>query len=253
MIGWIALHALLRAFSAGANSALRFVNRRVNWERRGFVKWSALGLFGTWASLALGGVPAPAPKASAAGAAAPDAAKQLPQFAEYYTVTGGYPAISAKDYRLTVDGLVDRPFTLTLEELRALPSTLVVRNFQCVTGWVVPSVEWRGVRLAELAARAGVKREAAFITFYSADGQYTDSLSLVQAGKRDVLLAYEIDGQPLPQQQGYPVRLIVPEMYGYKSVKWVQRLSFVKSREMGYWEVRGYPADAYIGMQGPLI
>lgn len=242
--GWIVIHFLLRAFAVGRRGG--FVTERVFWERRQFVKWSGIGLLGSLVWLALGGMPA-------SGGSVPEAQPEtlgklpraIPPFPEYYTVTGGYPDISEANFRLTVGGLVEAPQVLTMAALLRLPKTIEARNFQCVTGWVVPDVTWSGVRLSEIAKLAKVHPDARYVTFYSADGVYTDSLALDQI-KDDVLLAYQINGQPLPIEQGYPLRLIVPEMYGYKSIKWVHRLEFVTEQQLGYWEVRGYAANAYI-------
>ena len=91
-----------------------------------------------------------------------------------YTVTGGLPSRSRADYKLRVNGLVDRPFELTYDELVALPPTKLTRDFQCVTGWRVPDVEWKGVRLADLMDRAGVQPAATALKFHSFDGAYTE-------------------------------------------------------------------------------
>ncbi len=243
MTGWISVHFALRAFSAGALRRLPVIDRRVSWERRDFLKWSGYGLAGMFGWLLFGSaLPAatrilPGPSGQVRG---------LPVFPAYYTVTGAYPAISEASYRLTVDGLVDRPEILTLSALKRLQSRRVTHNFQCVTGWVVPDVTWTGVSLRTIAEHVSVRPEAKYITFHSADGIYSDSLTLPQAFAADVLLAYDIDGQPLPQQQGYPLRLVVPDMYGYKSIKWVDRVTFSATREIGYWEQRGYAANAYL-------
>lgn len=170
----------------------------------------------------------------------------LPGF-QLYTVTGGYPSYDPATWRLAVEGLVHTPLSLSLSDLRRLPQVAETDAFHCVTGWVVPGVRWQGVRIADLLARAGVRPEAAWITFDSFDGVYTDSLSLSQATAPGVLLALRADGRPLARQQGAPLRLLVPQMYGYKSVKWLQRLRLVTSQEMGYWEQRGYGPNAYLG------
>ncbi|MHB1682990.1 MAG: molybdopterin-dependent oxidoreductase [Bacilli bacterium] len=245
MTGWIAFHFLLRLFSVGSGTrtALHAVNERVNWRRRDFLRWSAYGSLGTFVALFFGAVWVNRKPSGLS--------KGIPQFPEYYTVTGSYPAISAADYRLTIDGLVDNPQTLTLAQCRRLPRNSVLRNFQCVTGWVVPNLVWTGVPLKHLASLAKARPEARYITFYSADGVYTDSLSIEQAALSDVMLVYEINEQPLPIQQGYPLRLIVPEMFGYKSVKWVNRISFTDRREIGYWEHYGYAANANLPGHGP--
>ena len=164
-----------------------------------------------------------------------------------YTVTGGLPSRSRADYRLKVDGLVDQPFTLTYDELVAMPPTKLTRDFQCVTGWRVPEVEWKGVRLADLLDRAGVQARATALRFHSFDGAYTESLTLAQARRNDVIIAYELEGSPLSDEHGGPARLYVAPMYGYKSCKWLDRIELTKSVEEGYWEERGYDVDGWVG------
>ena len=164
-----------------------------------------------------------------------------------YTVTGGLPSRSRADYRLKVDGLVDQPFTLTYDELVAMPPTKLTRDFQCVTGWRVPEVEWKGVRLADLLDRAGVQARATALRFHSFDGAYTESLTLAQARRNDVIIAYQLEGSPLSDEHGGPVRLYVAPMYGYKSCKWLDRIELTKAVEEGYWEERGYDVDGWVG------
>src|SRR5207245_3946182 len=103
--------------------------------------------------------------------------------------------------------LVDRAGELTMVDLRALPVTDLVRDFQCVTGWRVPSVKWRGVRLADVLDRAGVQPGATTVRFTSFDGLSTETLSLEPARRSDVLVAYEMDGAHLSSAHGGPVRL----------------------------------------------
>ena len=164
-----------------------------------------------------------------------------------YSVAGNLPHRSEADWRLQLSGLVDRPGELTMVELRALPVASLVRDFQCVTGWRVPSVRWRGVRLADVLDRAGVQPGATTVRFTSFDGLYTETLSLEQARRGDVLVAYEMDGSPLSSAHGGPVRLYVAPMYGYKSLKWLEAIELTGNIEPGYWEVRGYDTDAWIG------
>src|SRR6478752_3929746 len=107
----------------------------------------------------------------------------------FYSVTGSVPSRDAATYRLAIGGLVDHPTSLTLADLRAMPQTRLVRDFQCVTGWRVPQVHWSGVRLATLLDRAGVQAPGRAIRLTSFDGTYTDSLTLDQARLADVIVA----------------------------------------------------------------
>ena len=166
----------------------------------------------------------------------------------YYSVTGRVPTRTTTDYRLTVDGLVDTPTTLTFADLAAMPQTSLVRDFQCVTGWRVPEVPWRGVRLADVLDRVGVQRSATAVRCWSFDGTYTESLTLEQARRDDVLVATAMqDDDPVRHDHGGPVRLYVAPMYGYKSLKWLERIELTADVDPGYWEQRGYDVDAWVG------
>ena len=164
-----------------------------------------------------------------------------------YTVADSMPTFDRTTWRLRIDGLVQRPLELSYDELLALPKANQVSTFHCVTGWVVDNVRWGGVRFHDLLARAGPLRQAGAIHFISAEQPYDDYLDLRQVGLRDVMLAYEMDGKPLPQEHGAPVRVVIPEMYGYKNVKWVEQIQLVAKPGAGYWEQRGYDADAWVG------
>jgi DMSO/TMAO reductase YedYZ molybdopterin-dependent catalytic subunit len=167
-----------------------------------------------------------------------------------YSVTGDLPSRADADYRLAVDGLVDTPLTLTMDDLRhALPQTSITRDFQCVTGWRVLDVPWVGVRLATVLDRAGVAPTATHVVFHSFDGEYTESLSLEQARRDDVLVAHTLEGDPLSSEHGGPARLYVAPMYGYKSCKWLERIEVVDhlDGDGGYWEDLGYDLDAWVG------
>jgi DMSO/TMAO reductase YedYZ molybdopterin-dependent catalytic subunit len=163
-----------------------------------------------------------------------------------YTVAPTMPRFDPETWRLDVGGLVGTPMTLSYPQLRALPRTEQVRDFHCVTGWSVPNVRWAGVRLGELLDRVQPQLSARAVRFTSAEVPYVDYLTLDQARLRDVLLAYEMDGGPLPREHGAPVRLVIPEMYGYKNVKWVARIDLVEQVEDGYWEALGYDRDAWV-------
>ncbi len=164
-----------------------------------------------------------------------------------YTVAP-MPLFHPATWRLRVEGLVGHPLSLSYPELLRLPSVARVRDYQCVTGWRVPHVHWQGVALATLARLAQARPSAKFINFYSADGVYSESLRLPgQAFRDDVMLAYRLNEQPLAREQGAPLRLVVPEMYGYKYAKWVNRVEFSDRQQVGYWEQNGYTIDAYLG------
>jgi len=169
----------------------------------------------------------------------------------YYTITNSYPKLARDTYRLSVTGMVDHPLTLSLADLRSMPRTDLVHTFQCVTGWRVPDVHWQGVKLADVLARAGVQPGATALRFFSGDGAYTESLTLAQARLPDVLVADKMLAADVTTQHGGPVRMYIAPMYGYKSIKWLDRIVVTNRVVPGYWEDNGYPVDAWIGGTQP--
>jgi DMSO/TMAO reductase YedYZ molybdopterin-dependent catalytic subunit len=168
-----------------------------------------------------------------------------------YSVTRDLPHRSAAAYKLRVGGLVDRALTLDYRDLtHRLPQTSLTRDFQCVTGWRVADVAWRGVILGDVLDEAGVQPTATRVRFHSFDGTYTESLSLDQARRRDVLIAHTMDDKPVSREHGGPVRMYIAPMYGYKSLKWLDRIELVDHLDHdggGYWETRGYDLDGWVG------
>ncbi|MFF7338516.1 molybdopterin-dependent oxidoreductase [Streptomyces sp. NPDC008163] len=165
----------------------------------------------------------------------------------YYSVASSVPTRGAADYRLTVDGLVDRPATYTLDALRGMRQTRTVRDVQCVTGWRVPDTAFEGVRLSALLDAAGVRPGAKAVRFTCFDGTYSESLTLDQARRADVLVALRMDDKPVSHAHGGPVRLYVAPMYFYKSAKWLSGITVTDSVRPGYWEKLGYDVDAWVG------
>ena len=164
-----------------------------------------------------------------------------------YSVVGYLPERSAESYQLTVSGLVNTPLTLTMAQLQSMPSTRLVKDFQCVTGWRVPGVAWTGVRLADVLDAAGAKPQGRAVTFTSFDGAYSESLTMDQARRDDVIVAYAMQDKAVSTEHGGPVRMYVAPMYGYKSTKWLSQIEVVDRVEPGYWEVRGYDVDGWVG------
>jgi DMSO/TMAO reductase YedYZ molybdopterin-dependent catalytic subunit len=163
-----------------------------------------------------------------------------------FTVNPPMPVFDPKRWRLRIEGLVERPLELTYEQLRALPRAEQVSDFHCVTGWSVDDVRWAGVRFDALLARARPLPAAGALSFYSAEQPYVDSLTLEQSMSVDAMLAYEMDGKPLSRPHGAPARVVMPRMYGYKNVKWVNRIVVTRKPLLGYWEQRGYDADGWV-------
>jgi DMSO/TMAO reductase YedYZ molybdopterin-dependent catalytic subunit len=164
-----------------------------------------------------------------------------------YSVAENLPSRSRNAYTLKIGGLVEHPQTISYAALTARPRVQLTRDFQCVTGWRVHDVKWVGVRLRDLLDDAGVQPSAKAVRFTSFDGVYTESLTLEQARRDDVLVAYKLDGQNLSRIHGGPVRLAVTPMYGYKSLKWLDTIELTDAVEPGYWEHRGYDVNGWVG------
>jgi DMSO/TMAO reductase YedYZ molybdopterin-dependent catalytic subunit len=164
----------------------------------------------------------------------------------FYSVTGGVEPRDEETYRLRVGGLVAQPATYRLDDLRARPRTTFTSDFHCVTGWVVPGVQWSGVALADLLDLARPTREARAVRFRSFDGVYTESLTLADARGSHVVVALEMLGGPVSHDHGGPVRMYVDGQYGYKSTKWLDGIELTDHEVPGYWEHRGYDIDGTI-------
>ena len=161
-------------------------------------------------------------------------------------MTNGYPEMTTADYRLTITS-GSKATTLAFDELMALPQTSMTKDFQCVTGWRVDNVAWSGVLLRDIITAFGLAETGKALSFTSFDGAYTESLTMEQAMRPDVLVATSMLGGPISQEHGGPVRLVVAPMYAYKSIKWLDGIKSTADVQPGYWEVRGYDIDAWVG------
>jgi DMSO/TMAO reductase YedYZ molybdopterin-dependent catalytic subunit len=164
-----------------------------------------------------------------------------------YSVADHMPDIDRSTWRLSIRGLVSQAHAISFEELGALPRAEQVSTFHCVTGWTVENVHWAGVRIGDVLASAQPTAAAHALRFVSAEYPYVDYLTMEQVALPDVMLAYEMDGKPLTRAHGAPLRLVIPEMYGYKGVKWLQEIELVSRPAWGYWEYLGYDRDAWVG------
>jgi DMSO/TMAO reductase YedYZ molybdopterin-dependent catalytic subunit len=158
-------------------------------------------------------------------------------------ITSTNPQIDTSAYVLTVDGEVDNPVKLMWSDVQQLPRTVSVSDFHCVEGWSVLDCRWEGVRFIDLQKLAKPKPTAQAATFECADS-YRTSLFLSELAGDDVLLAYKLNGEDLEEGLGFPLRLVVPNKYAYKSALWVTAVHFTRGKELGFWERRGYSDSA---------
>jgi DMSO/TMAO reductase YedYZ molybdopterin-dependent catalytic subunit len=217
------------------------------WDRRQFVKSAAVGT----ALMALGGalVRLAADDLTKAARAEKrgDGRVRLPpgqRTLEALRPMGGEEGDGdVRTFKLKVHGLVKSPFEIDYAGLLKLPQVTKEADVHCVTGWSLIGGLWKGVPIATLAEKAGVKAEARFVIFEAAHG-YTANAPIKEATADTAMVTYRLNGKPLALQHGAPVRGLVPDLYFWKSAKWITGVRFVKNDEPGYWETRGYSNHA---------
>jgi DMSO/TMAO reductase YedYZ molybdopterin-dependent catalytic subunit len=206
-------------------------------ERRRFLQAAARGT----TLLVLGGVYAIADEARAETRA--DGRERVPPGQRVITALkpmGGEPGDPAKSkYRLRVHGEVGEALDLDFRTLLGMKPITQDLDVHCVTGWTVLGARWTGVRLSTLAKAAQVKDTAKHVIFEGAHG-YTANVPIKEALADSVMIAWELDDVPIAGEHGSPVRAVVPDLYFWKSSKWLTGLKFVRNDEPGYWETRGY-------------
>jgi DMSO/TMAO reductase YedYZ molybdopterin-dependent catalytic subunit len=156
---------------------------------------------------------------------------------------GVQPEIPLAEWRLKLDGEVEKPVELTWEQFHALPPVEDVSDFHCVTTWSKYDCRWGGVAFTTLYELAQPAAEARYVYFTSYDG-YSTNLPLAQCLDDDVLVATRFDGAPLAREHGGPARVIVPKLYAWKGAKFVSGITFLAEDKLGFWEVRGYSNTA---------
>jgi DMSO/TMAO reductase YedYZ molybdopterin-dependent catalytic subunit len=155
---------------------------------------------------------------------------------------GRNPAFDLRNWDLQVDGEVDAPFSLTWDELLALPQTTITTDIHCVTRWSKLDTTWTGVRVGDLLERARVRPSGRFLLAHC-DGGYTTNMPLELLYDDHVLVAHTYEGQPLEPDHGAPLRLLVPQRYFWKSAKFLRRLEILSDDAQGFWELNGYHND----------
>jgi DMSO/TMAO reductase YedYZ molybdopterin-dependent catalytic subunit len=182
----------------------------------------------------------------------PGAEAEITPLSEFYKVSKNFlsdPQVDASQWHLSIEGLVNKPTTYSLADLQAMPSASKQHTLTCISnevgGNLIGNAEWKGVRLADLLNLAGVKPGVKKVALTGADG-YEDSIVLERAMDPGALLAYEMDGAALPPEHGFPLRLLVPNIYGMKNLKWITKIELLDSEFQGYWQRGGWSDPAPI-------
>lgn len=153
------------------------------------------------------------------------------------------PEVNADDWHLTFDGLVDKPLTLTFEDIKALPSVEIMRTLTCISnpvgGNLIGNALWTGTYLQPLFKEVGIQPSAVYAKFAAADDYHT-SIDLKLLDDPRSFLAYKMNGEPLTKEHGYPLRLFLPGSYGQKMPKWITRIELIEDEYEGYWESKGW-------------
>jgi DMSO/TMAO reductase YedYZ molybdopterin-dependent catalytic subunit len=152
---------------------------------------------------------------------------------------GSVPHFDPQRWDFQVRGLVEEPLKLSWAEFNTLPRISVTRDFHCVTRWSRFDNRWDGVAFREILRRVRPQPRAAFVLVHAEQG-FTANVPLADLNREDVLFATHHDSQPLTLDHGYPLRLVVPHLYAWKSVKWVRALEFLEHDQPGFWEQNGY-------------
>jgi len=152
---------------------------------------------------------------------------------------GSVPHFDPARWDFRIAGLVEKPVCLTWQEFSRLPMIQVTADMHCVTRWSRFDVRWEGVAFTEVARLANPRPEAKYVMVEAEQG-YTSNVPLADLTRPTTLFALKHNGEPLPADHGYPVRLVVPHLYAWKSVKWVRGLEFMKEDAPGFWERNGY-------------
>lgn len=241
------------------------------WTRREFIALGAGGVIllaggaivrvlNTPAQIVTSRTTTPAPQSNPGMFAQPAITLPLPLWItsneDFYNVQyNQIPEVSLTSWSLTIYGLVREKLRLTFDEVRALPSVARMHTLECIGnpagGNLIGNAEWRGVSLKALLERAGVDANATHVTIGGVD-EYLTSVPIARALNEHAMLAFEMNGQPLPLKHGFPLRAILPGVYGQKQPKWVTGIHVTDQEELGYWEQQGWSREAVIQLNSGI-
>jgi len=157
---------------------------------------------------------------------------------------GIHPSVTRASWTLRIDGACASPLDLDFARFMQLEQVNDVSDFHCVTTWSRMDIAWQGVRFMDLMALVEPDEDACAVMCHAYDG-YTTNVALEEALKPDVLLVHQADGAPLTREHGGPVRMITPQLYGWKGAKWIKRIELLTEERLGFWEQRGYSSSAH--------
>ncbi|WP_053362298.1 sulfite oxidase-like oxidoreductase [Bacillus sp. FJAT-27251] len=177
-------------------------------------------------------------------AVSPELASRLPPgqaLTERFPILheGEVPKYDMADWRLKVFGAVDEEKVLSYDEILAMPQTTITVDIHCVTRWSRFDNSFTGVKFRDFLKQIGVTPKSEYVMLH-ADQDYTANLKLSDLDREDVLLAHSFEGKPLTDKHGYPLRLVVPHLYFWKSVKWITGIEFIDENKPGFWEQNGF-------------
>jgi DMSO/TMAO reductase YedYZ molybdopterin-dependent catalytic subunit len=221
----------------------RYPELKAAWDRRQFIKSAAAGT----ALMALGGallkLAADDMTRAARAEKRADGRPRLPpgqRALQALKPMGGDEGDGkVETFKLKIHGAVKKPFEVDYKALLELPQVQKEADVHCVTGWSLLGGLWKGVQIATLANLAEVKADAKYVIFEAANG-YTANVPLAEATKDTCMVTYRLNGKPLSLDHGAPVRGLVPDLYFWKSAKWITGVKFVREDQPGFWETRGY-------------
>ncbi len=157
---------------------------------------------------------------------------------------GRIPNIDRESYVLEVNGEIENPLKFTLKELKELQDKEIVADIHCVTSWSKFNTKWAGISFKKLFELVKPKATAKFLEFLCADDDFTTTVPIEKLQNDNTILALTYEGEPINEKHGGPLRPIIPDLYFYKSAKWVQKINFLKEDRLGYWERAGYSNKA---------
>ena len=156
-----------------------------------------------------------------------------------YDIVENIPNWNIKDYKFKLFGLVENSLELSYEEILKMPSVELVADFHCVTRWSVKEISWEGIQASYLLELARPKASAKYVLVHCLEG-YTTNMPIEYLYEEDTILAYKMNGKTIPLRHGYPLRLVVPKLYAWKSAKYVWGIELLEEDVPGFWEQRGY-------------